>query len=121
MSVVCRVVVWLAVATVWLWGLVPAAQAASLGMRWDYTPNSHVATHFKVYRQEQCVGAFVLLATVPATQLTYTDGSVVYTKLYCWHVTTFDAVSQEESASSNVLRFQMPVEPLAVPENVRLQ
>jgi hypothetical protein len=89
------------------------AMAASLNLGWEYTPSTH--------KQLNCTGTFVQLSLVPYPTKMYVDSAIVYNNLYCFKVTAFDNVTQEESTDSNVLRFQMPQEQMAVPQNLKVQ
>ena len=95
------------------------AHSAEVTLAWDYTPNSHIPTDFNLYRQENCAGNFTVIASTLYPNLQITDGNVVFGKLYCYAVTAFDNVTKEESSRSDVLRFQMSKEMLAVPKNLR--
>ena len=92
--------------------------AASVKLTWDYTQGATPATKFTMYRQLDCTGLFVAVASIPVTTLTYTDSTVVAGSTYCWDVTA-SAATGEESTPSNVVSFRVPFQVPAPPTNLR--
>lgn len=89
------------------------AYAASVKLAWD-APAVGVPDNYVMYRQVGS-GQFELLATIPASSLTYTDTTAVIGQ-NCYHVTASNAGG--ESAPSNAVCFQA-VSPPTPPQALR--
>lgn len=89
-----------------------AASPATVTLTWDYTDNpSGPAQGFKLYRRT--VGtAYVLLATLPVSQRTFTDPNLPPGVQIFWQVTAYNTLSgvERESAPSNEFSLTGPIE-----------
>lgn len=93
--------------------------AASVPLIWDYTDNSeNPAVSFSMYRDNDCMHSPLFLASVPRSSLEYTDNTAIAGHTYCYTVTALSATG-EESSTSNVLMFQVPLPPPNPPSNLR--
>ena len=99
--------------------LASAAWPEQAQLLWEYTQGGTVATQFAVYRQDGS-GAMVRIATLPVSQLTYIDQTLVQGRQYTWQVTAL-AEGGEESTPSNSVSFRVPMLPPAGPRNLRIQ
>lgn len=93
-----------------------SSQALSVSFAWDYTQGPDPAVVFKMYRQQNCAGNFVLIGSVTVPTQVFTDTSVVLGQQYCWYVTAANAVGLESGPSNTVRLF---LSTPAVPTNLR--
>ena len=99
------------------------ATALSVILEWDYEQGAAPipqATSFNVYRQDNCLGAWLWKANPPLSAQQWEDRDVQGGTTYCWRVTA--VAGQAESAASNTVAVQVvppvPQTPVA-PSNVR--
>jgi hypothetical protein len=79
----------------------------SVTLNWSWTPNSVKATKFSVQRGSNPAGPFHQIATVPLTQFSYVDTTVIVRqKPYCYEVIALSKI--HNSPASNVACGKIP-------------
>lgn len=98
-----------------------SVHAASVPLTWDYVDNpENPALSFSMYRDVGCVNGSTFLASIPRNTLVYTDTTASAGYTYCYTVTAVGA-NGEESSTSNVLMFQVPLPKPNAPSGLRRQ
>lgn len=105
-----------------LFAFATTLNAASVTLQWD-APATGVPTTYHIERKAVVCGgpgAFTEITTVPATQLTFVDSTLVPGTDYCFRVAASNPTSK--SAYSNTLGHLPPVPtvPVGPPLNLRI-
>lgn len=101
--------------------LFATVHAASVPLIWDYVDNpENPALSFSMYRDVGCSNNSLFLASIPRNTPVYTDNTALAGQVYCYTVTAV-GVNGEESSTSNVLMFQVPLPKPSAPSNLRRQ
>lgn len=88
-------------------------------LEWDYVENPIApAISFSMYRDVNCAGEWLFLASIPRSELMYVDRTVESGRVYCYQVTAIGTDAKESSAS-NTVGFQVPLPPPNAPSNLR--
>src|SRR6266403_4490246 len=83
-----------------LYGLFPILSfSASITLAWtDTQPN---VLNYGIFRQFNCIGPFVKIATISSSLRRFTDGSLIVDQIYCYYITAENGT--QTSDRSNVI------------------